>query len=137
MVCCAHKRERVYTIIQNPALVHPPGLAWVKGSNKVILSEQPGEWHLEYEPIDIANGNVYKSVLLSNSSFVLETIFTRIHPPPGFLSIIEVLGNEPDSSEVRQHIESMEQWCLNDFFQAVIQRLSSLTPAWQFLIPDI
>ena len=53
----------------------PPGLAQVEHSDQVILSKQPGEWFLQYVPIDIANGDVYKSVLLLNFIFVLGSNF--------------------------------------------------------------
>lgn len=60
----------------------PPGLAQVEGSNKVILSKEPGEWSLEYVPIDISNGDVYQSVPLSNFTFVLGTNFLHKDSSP-------------------------------------------------------
>ena len=63
----------------------PPGLAQVRDSNKVVLSEDPYEWYLESVPVAIANGDVYKSVPLSNFTFVLGTNFLhKTSTPPTF-----------------------------------------------------
>ena len=63
------------------------------------------------------------------------TFFTRIFAPVGFLPIVKVLGKEPSGPEVRLYFEPKEQWCLNDFLQAVIETLSNPFPAWQFSLP--
>ena len=79
-----HGKKGYYTIIQDPTFESPPGLAQAKGSYKVILSKQPEVWRLEYVPIDLANGDVYKSVPLSNFkfTFVLETNFLHKNSSP-------------------------------------------------------
>ena len=64
----------------------PLGLAQAEGSNKVILSHQANIWRLEYVPIDVANGDVYKSVPLSNLNFVLGTNFLHMYKNPSFPS---------------------------------------------------
>ena len=43
------------------------------------------------------------------------TFLTRIRPPPAQpYRYDQILGK--DGQEVRLHFESMDQWCLNDFF---------------------
>ena len=65
-------KEGYYAIIQDPSSGPPGpavGLAQVEGSNKVILSRQPGDW-LPPEQVPNITPNAYKSVLLSNFTFV-------------------------------------------------------------------
>ena len=71
-----------YKIIQDLGSICPPGLARLEGSDKVILSEQPDEWRLEYVPINVSNGDVFKSVPLSNFTFVLGTNFLHKNSSP-------------------------------------------------------
>ena len=65
--------------VSNPDL----GLAQAEGSDKVILSEEPGEWHLEKLSTNNAkDGEVYRSVPLSNFIFVLGNNFLHKNSSP-------------------------------------------------------
>ena len=94
-------KEHFYTIIQEPRLPpgRPQGLARVGDSNKVILSDVPGEWRLEH-----VQGDVYKSVPLLNFTLYWElTFFARIHLSGNIIGVFHLLGKEPEGDEVRLH----------------------------------
>ena len=106
-----------YNVVQDPDLTHPPGLALVKGSNKVIVSLQPDEWRLEYQPVEIANGNVYKSVPLSNFTYMLGTNFLHKTSSPFFWDYWSIPSSWEGAwwkrGEAAFHINT--ERCLNDF----------------------
>ena len=112
-------KEDYYRIVQD---IFTPGaeyygLAQVNGSNKVILSKQPGEWRLEYVPADVSIYKTYKSVPFSNFTIVLGTNFLHKDSSPD-----SCYWSKPSSwegawgkrGETAFDVDT-EQWCLNDF----------------------
>ena len=83
-------KKDYYTIVKNPLASKSGsgfrlGLERAKDSNKVVLSPVPAEWLFEHVPTNVANGieNVYKSVSISNFTFVLGTNFVHKNHSPG------------------------------------------------------
>ena len=62
--------------------INPVGLTRVDGSDKVILSDRPSEWRLEYVPAEVTIYKTYKLVPISNFTFVLGTNFLHKDSSP-------------------------------------------------------
>ena len=69
------KGEERFIITPSPQVLIPPGLA--RKGDSVILSGKPDEWRLQYVPINLAGGDVYKSAFLLDVTFRRTDLFRK------------------------------------------------------------